>query len=85
MPRIPPGGLHRALLENLPRVLQAIRPPPPIIHRLEPGRVRRSAVLYGYQVRIARAVLHALFVELKDVYVKQSRQSGKMEGITLPI
>lgn len=33
--------------------------------------------LYRYQVRIARAVLHTLFVEPKDVYIKISRQAGK--------
>lgn len=39
--------------------------------------------LYGYQLRIARACLHSLFVEPADVYIKISRQSGKTETVTL--
>jgi hypothetical protein len=39
--------------------------------------------LYAYQERIARAVLHALFVEPRDVAITISRQSGKTERVTL--
>lgn len=39
--------------------------------------------LYRYQLRVARAFLHSLFVEPKDVYVKIARQAGKTEVVTL--
>ena len=39
--------------------------------------------LYPYQIRVARACLHSLFVEPRTVAIRISRQAGKTECVTL--
>src|SRR4051812_44453905 len=44
-----------------------------------------QTILYPYQVRVARAILHSLLVERKDIFVKIARQAGKCLAKGTPV